>query len=74
MNRALRDLIIAILGSAEDGSRIRGPTLVDHFQMVQLISKCFQTRISMFWLNIFITKDISFGFIMVLIKFDVMHR
>ena len=41
VNRALRDLIIAIVGSAEDGSRIGGPTLVDHFQMVQLISKFF---------------------------------
>jgi hypothetical protein len=39
VNRALRDLIVAIVGSAADGSRIGRPTLFDHFQTVQLISK-----------------------------------
>ena len=39
VNRALRDLIVAIVGNAADGSRIGGPTLLDHFQTVQLISK-----------------------------------
>jgi hypothetical protein len=39
VNRALRDLIVAIVGSAADGTRIGGPTLLDHFQTVQLISK-----------------------------------
>ena len=39
VNRALRDLIVVIVGSAADGSRIGGPTLLDHFQTVQLISK-----------------------------------
>ena len=41
VNRALRDLIVAIVGSAADGSRVGGPTLLDHFQTVQLISKYF---------------------------------
>ena len=39
VNRALKDLIVAIVGSAADRSRIGGPTLLDHFQIVQLISK-----------------------------------
>ncbi|XP_024400655.1 uncharacterized protein [Physcomitrium patens] len=39
VNRSLRDLIVAIVGSAADGSRIGGPTLMDHFQTVQLISR-----------------------------------
>ena len=37
--RVPRDVIVAIVGSAADGSRIGGPTLLDHFQTVQLISK-----------------------------------
>ena len=39
VNRSLRDLIVAIIGSAADGTRVGGPTLLDHFQQVQLISK-----------------------------------
>ena len=39
INRSLRDLIVAIIGSAADGTRVGGPTLLDHFQQVQLISK-----------------------------------
>jgi hypothetical protein len=39
VNRSLRDLIVAIIGSAADGSRIGGPTLLDHFKQVQAISK-----------------------------------
>ena len=39
VNRALRDLIVAIVGSATNENRIGGPTLLDHFQTVQLISK-----------------------------------
>ena len=41
VNRALKDLIIAIVDSVADGSRIGGPILLDHFQTVQLISKLF---------------------------------
>lgn len=39
VNRSLRDLVVAIMGSAADGSRVGGPTLMDHFKQVQLISK-----------------------------------
>jgi hypothetical protein len=39
VNYALRDFIIAIVGSVVDGSCIRRPTLLDHFQTIQLINK-----------------------------------
>ena len=39
VNRALRDLIVAIVGSAVDGSKISEYIILDHFQIVQLISK-----------------------------------
>jgi hypothetical protein len=39
INHALRDLIISIVSSAADESRIGEPTLFYHFQTVQLISK-----------------------------------
>jgi len=39
VNRSVRDLIVAIIGSVADGSRIGGPTLLDHFKQVQAISK-----------------------------------
>ena len=38
VNRSLRDLIGAIVESAVDGTRGGRPTLLDHFQQVQLIS------------------------------------
>jgi hypothetical protein len=43
MNLALRNLIVAIVGSVVDGSHIRRPTLLDHFQTIQLISKFYLT-------------------------------
>ena len=36
---ALRDLTIASIGSAMDGSRIGRPTLLNYFQTVQFINK-----------------------------------
>ena len=39
VNRSLRDLIVALVGSAADGSHIGGPTAMDHFETVQLIGK-----------------------------------
>ena len=41
INRSIRDLIVAIIGSAVDGNRTGGPTLVDHFKQVQAISEYF---------------------------------
>jgi hypothetical protein len=39
VNRALRDLIVALVGSAKDGSRVGQPTLINDFKMIQRISK-----------------------------------
>jgi hypothetical protein len=39
VNRSLRDLIIAIIKSEADVPRVGGPTLLDHFQQVQLLSE-----------------------------------
>ena len=39
VNCSLQDLIVAIIGSAADGTRVGGPTLLDYFQQVQLISE-----------------------------------
>ena len=39
VNCSLQDLIVAIIGCAADGTRVGGPTLLDHFQQVQLISE-----------------------------------
>jgi hypothetical protein len=39
VNRSLRDLIVAIIGSAKDGTRIGQPTLLSQFVMTQRLSK-----------------------------------
>jgi hypothetical protein len=39
VNRSLRDLIVAIIGSAKDGTRLGQPTLLSQFKMTQRISK-----------------------------------
>ena len=41
VNRCLRDLIVALIGSAENGTRAGQPTLLNQFKMTQRISKCF---------------------------------
>lgn len=38
VNRSLRDLIVAIVGSAKDGTRVGQPTLLNQFKMTQRIS------------------------------------
>lgn len=40
VNRSLRDLIVAIVGSAKDGTRVGQPTLLNQFKMTQRISEC----------------------------------
>lgn len=40
VNCSLRNLIVSIIGSASDGTKMGGPTLVDHFKQVQIISEC----------------------------------
>ena len=39
VNRSLRDLVVAIIGSAKDGIRVGGPTLLDYFKLRQGTSK-----------------------------------
>jgi hypothetical protein len=39
VNRSLRDLIVAIVGSAKDGTRVGQPTLLSQFRMTQRLSK-----------------------------------
>ena len=39
VNRKLRDLVMAIIGSAADGTRVGGATLIDHFKQHQTISE-----------------------------------
>lgn len=39
VNQSLRDLIVAIIGSAKDGTRIGQPTLLSQFVMIQRLSK-----------------------------------
>ena len=39
VNRSLRDLVVAIMGSAKDGTRVGGPTLLDYFKLRQGTSK-----------------------------------
>ena len=39
VNRSLPDLILAIIGSAKDGTRIGQPTLLSQFVMTHCLSK-----------------------------------
>lgn len=39
VNHSLQDLIVVIIGVTADSTRVGGPTLLDHFQQVQLISE-----------------------------------
>ena len=39
VNRSLRDLIVAIVGSAKDGTHVVQPTLLSQFKMTQRLSK-----------------------------------
>jgi hypothetical protein len=39
VNRSLRDLIVAIVGSANDGTRVGQPTLLSQFKLTQRLSK-----------------------------------
>ena len=39
VNHSLQDLIVVIIGVTADSTHVGGPTLLDHFQQVQLISE-----------------------------------
>ena len=39
INCLFRDLVVALMGSAKDGSRVKGPILLEYFKLRQGISK-----------------------------------
>ena len=51
VNRSLRDLVVAIIGSANDGIRVGRPTLIDYFKLRQGISKYHLTKFKLFVFN-----------------------